>query len=536
MNEGNIKIWFCKTNDPIGPFSLEVSLDGTKSGKFSLTDLAFCKKAGDSWLKWEVILQLLGYEPSDFRVGISPIAKIEKGIVDFSPNPKINSSQTEVKSRPSGVLSLDEMLSHSTEFRTLSNKIDSFNLWQFFAIRNSESHHEKVLKWIFDQKGTHSVGSAFLRNWLIDLLEKNQSKRNGERVDTHPLGPINLDYAVFKSVVETQLSIQVGDRSKRLDLFFEIETMRQGKWAIIVEMKVQNSISENQLSSYRKWLDERKEYAQHRKILILLYDDAVQSNHPENWIEQEERKFWMPTTFYSLRKTLQRTLLTYKTRISSRENSFIEQYLEILPPLSSQIISDQMEDLAYQVFGKYQLGIKYAFDAHHSADRNYWQEQVIRFMKNHASAFRLLFSFQDHQFLKREISRFLKKESWFPFQTPLQLLRKEEVKFNELTDQKWPKIVEAVGLFALEIFVGQRGGHECIKLRYQILSDNLREHLRGKTLSFDLEEGGVESIDLFDRSSKITKMLQSVLASDHFNETTNLISSYLGNDSGNTEV
>ena len=85
---------------------------------------------------------------------------------------------------------------------------------------------------------------------------------------------------LFSKVCRNQLSIQVGDRSKRLDLFFEIETMRQGKWAIIVEMKVQNSISPNQLSSYRKWLDERKEYAQHRKILILLYDDTVQSNHP----------------------------------------------------------------------------------------------------------------------------------------------------------------------------------------------------------------------------------------------------------------
>ena len=101
----------------------------------------------------------------------------------------------------------------------------------------------------------------------------------------------------------------------------------------------------------------------------------------------------MPTTFYSLRKTLQRTLSSYENRISSREKSFIEQYLEILPPLSNQIVSDQIEDLAYQVFGKYQLGIKYAFDAENSDNRNYWQEQVVRFMKNHASAFHLLFHF-----------------------------------------------------------------------------------------------------------------------------------------------
>ena len=62
----------------------------------------------------------------------------------------------------------------------------------------------------------------------------------------------------------------------------------------------------------------------------------------------------------------------------------LSSILEILPPLSNQIVSDQIEDLAYQVFGKYQLGIKYAFDAENSDDRNYWQEQVVRFMKNHA--------------------------------------------------------------------------------------------------------------------------------------------------------
>ena len=177
MTEGNLKVWFCKANDIIGPFSLEASIDETKSGRFGLTDYAWCKKIGDSWLKWEEILQSLGYKTGEFSTGITPIEKIDTGIVGFSLHPKVQPTLNEVKSRPAGVSSLDEMLAHSTEFRALSNKIDSFNLWQFFAIRKSESHHEKILKWIFDQKGTHSIGSAFLRNWLIDLLETNQSKR-----------------------------------------------------------------------------------------------------------------------------------------------------------------------------------------------------------------------------------------------------------------------------------------------------------------------------------------------------------------------
>ena len=50
MTEGNLKVWFCKANDIIGPFSLEASIDETKSGRFGLTDYAWCKKIGDSWL------------------------------------------------------------------------------------------------------------------------------------------------------------------------------------------------------------------------------------------------------------------------------------------------------------------------------------------------------------------------------------------------------------------------------------------------------------------------------------------------------
>ena len=75
---------------------------------------------------------------------------------------------------------------------------------------------------------------------------------------------------------------------------------------------------------------------------------------------------------------------------------------------------------------------------------------------------------------------------------------------------------------------------------YQVeISDShggTKKYVRGATLSFDLEEGGSESINLFDRSSKIAKKLQAVFVSNHFKEITNLISSYLDNDSGNADV
>lgn len=475
------KIYIYSSGERLGPFSLEEIISYTESGKFKLDTLAYCLELSQTWLTLQKVFEAFEVsieweyedegerEGEDVSISFGLEEEFEEG-VDFAASDSENLTENNVNTsslgvRPEEVQSLDSMLAHSKEFKELSESLSVFNLWKVLNIRNHEVYHEKALKWMFDQKGTHGLGSAFLRNWMIDVLEYNQNAK--DVVDTNSLGPINLDYAVFKSVVERQRAIQVDGQSKRLDLLFVIETIKQGKWAIMVELKVRHVVSDDQLSSYRNWMEE--EFPDHQRVLILLYDEFQDGNEPGNWPQQQEREFWIPATFSKLKNSIRETLSCNHSRIPKRETSFIEQYLENLPPLASNINLERAEILTHHIFGRYNTGIQYAITAKdtNQNDRTHWQKQVLRFMANYSSEFRLLSEYTEWKFLERELTYRLKQADWFPMLNDYRVLLNEGmdccILFQDLDD--WPTPSLGHLIVRIQLYYGSKDNLPCFRLR-----------------------------------------------------------------------
>lgn len=467
------KIYILSRGETDGPYKLNQIIADLESGIYKLDTYGHCKLVSR---KWETLETILGFFYSDIEwvddeemegEACKPIFASDKKTeaLKVAPASSPKKAEESLNARPKAVENLDAMLAHSKEFKDLTESLSSFNIWKVLNIRKREVYHEKALKWIFDEKGTHGLGCSFLRNWLIEVLERNQSSK--DRVKTDALGPINLDYAVFKSGVERQRSIEINGDSRRLDLLFVIETMKQGKWAILVELKVGNSISSTQLSSYRAWMD--REFPDHKRLLILLFDELLETNKPKNWSEQDERRHWIPSTFSKLKNSIQETLEFCSSRVPHRETSFIEQYLENLPPLASNINLEQAEILTHRIFGNYSLGIEFAIKASNTVEskRNNWQNEVFRFVENYSESFGILSECSESKFLQIELSRRLEQSEWFPkLDNYFDLLGEGIdccVLFGDTED--WPGLNEEHLIVRLQLYYGTKDNVSCFRIR-----------------------------------------------------------------------
>ena len=466
-------IYILSPGETDGPYQLNQIIADLESGKYKLDTYGYCKVVSK---KWETLETILGFFYADIEwvddeqmegEAFKPMVPSDKETetLNVSPPSTPNKAEESLNARPKAVENLDAMLAHSKEFKDLTESLSSFNIWKVLNIRNREVYHEKSLKWMFDEKGSHGLGCSFLRNWLIEVLEGNQSSKN--RIETNALGPINLDYAVFKSVVERQRSIEINGSIRRLDLLFLIETMKQGKWAILVELKVGNAISSTQLSSYRAWMD--REFPDHKRLLILLFDDLLETNKPENWPEQKERNYWIPSTFSKLKNSIQETLKFCSSRVPYRETSFIEQYLENLPPLASNINLEQAEILTHRIFGNYSLGIEFAIKASDTVERerDNWQNEVFRFVGNYSDAFSLLSECTESKFLHIELTKRLEQSEWFPkLDNYLELLG-EGIDCCDLfrDSEDWPGLNEEHLIVRLQLYYGTKDNVSCFRIR-----------------------------------------------------------------------
>ena len=521
-----------------GPFKLPEIVSFLESGRYRLDTYGYCKVASRKWETLETILLFfysdIEWDKEEDNPSESFITSPPETAPEMLPLKRVeDSTSRNIGCRPTEVQSLDSMLAHSKEFHELTENLSVFNLWKVLNIRNRELYHEKALKWMFDQKGSHGLGSAFLRNWLIDVLEHNQNSKYVVKTDC--LGPINLDYAVFKSVVERQRAIQVDGQSKRLDLLFIIESMKQGKWAIMVELKVKHVVSDTQLSSYRNWMEE--EFSDHQRLLILLYDQSQEGNEPRNWPQPQEREFWIPARFSKLKNSIRETLASNHSRIPSRETSFIEQYLENLPPLAPDINLDKVESLTHRIFGRFYSGIQYAFTAKDTSKRNreYWQTQVVHFMGNYPDEFRMLRECTEWKFLKNELIHRLGHSDWFPKLKDYDELFNHGVDycviFQELEDL--PKPEEEHLNVRFQLYYGSKDNLPCFRLRIRVEDNpiffkerqNLIQDFFGEVHPYTPNYGGR---DMVQRETGLiyNKALQSGSYSDLFQKVDALMSSF----------
>lgn len=456
------KIYFNNSGERKGPYSVTELIDKLHNREFSLIDFVYCEDISEIWIPIHEFIIKFYPQISNVKLYISTgdgsiedpvyfdklINKIlsDKRFVDQyllynkeektwqlfkdflishmnsqvkQPAIEINEKSisnvqsedseflTEIDDIPAEIKILDQMIAQSSEFKKLSSSLSGFNLWELFDIETAESFNEKMLLWLLNENESHNLGDFFLRRWLILILHKDLNSQHRYK---RPLNALNIEYArVVDSSIESQKMIQINGRTRYLDLFIDLKTLRQEDWVIIIEIKVGTHDHENQLSDYRQWLKET--YPNHKKLTIFLYDENLKQQPPE-----DEDRYWLKTTFSDVRNVIKEALNEKKGLIPFREESFIEQYMENLPPLAPEGKSENLAELTHKLFGNYSKGIQYANDANKKEDDELdsWQIHAKNFVRERKKEFLLLEKQDEYRFVRNELVSILKSKEWFP--------------------------------------------------------------------------------------------------------------------------
>lgn len=533
-------IYFEKSGERVGPFPLPVVIEKFFIQEFSLMDSVYCENISNIWTTLHNIFIKLFPDEWSSNIYVSPgngktsgpftiddclikansdegfwngfllynheakqwqsfkkflteflllkstnDENCEEGDVDENYVNKTGFTDTNEKDAPSEIKVLDRMIAESSEFNQLSSSLSAFNLWDFFKINTSESQNERMLLWLLKENKSHNLGDFFLRRWLILILHNDF---NLELNNQRSLNPLNIEYArVVESKIISQKRINVNGKTRILDLFLDLKTLRQEDWVIIIEIKVDSFDHKDQLKDYRQWLNEH--YPKHKKLTVFLYDENCPQSLPE-----EEEPHWLKTTFSDIRKVLKEALIEKKGMVPLREKSFIEQYLENLPPLAPEGKSENLDELTHALFGHYSSGIKYAIMANNQKIENLssWQLHARYFVQERKKEFFLLAKQNETNFLKKQLSHDLSCGSWFPNTTQLPDL----IVFNPNdygidlvslmvdNDSKWSDSISINHLSVyIHLFHGTYQGHSRFRLRIRVPEQNGFEEKRNDLIN-----------------------------------------------------
>jgi hypothetical protein len=163
-------------------------------------------------------------------------------------------------------------------FLALDRQLNAFNIFDVLNLREYEIRHTRFLAHLLDPCGTHGLGNAFLRNFLLQVSAQLASGERGGLLDEiHNLdldlarvtAEISLATGQHEDETETEEPQQgkrkVATNSGRLDILLQIPRRGGRDIAIAIENKINAKESNGQLERYREWVCTRFDSA------LLLY-------------------------------------------------------------------------------------------------------------------------------------------------------------------------------------------------------------------------------------------------------------------------
>ncbi len=163
-------------------------------------------------------------------------------------------------------------------FLELDQQLNSFNIFDVLNLREYEIRHTRYLAHMLDPAGTHGLGSAFLRNFLLQASAQLASdERRGLLDEVHKLEldlarvtaeitlPDRKDQPAIAGEAPRKGKSRAVSTSGRLDILLQIPRRGAKDIAIAIENKINAKESNGQLGRYKEWVEA------HFGDAVLLY-------------------------------------------------------------------------------------------------------------------------------------------------------------------------------------------------------------------------------------------------------------------------
>lgn len=249
---------------------------------------------------------------------------------------------------------IENFIINNEDLSKIESHINRFNPIRVMKMERRETSHSAILGWLLNPKGNHGLGNLFLKRFLAEAL-KNSSK-------DIELAALDINTASLSGAI-------INIEWNNIDIFIECPN---NKWIFIIENKVDSSQSNDQLSKYRKFVEERYEGYKIIGIYLTLNDE-----NPE-----DER--YCPIRYHELIDLINMSLDEKKDLISNEVFHFIKYYKEII---SSELCDMNEEDkkiqrLAKTIYQEHKNVIDFVVDYGASTE---FQNSVCQLLKTEES-------------------------------------------------------------------------------------------------------------------------------------------------------
>lgn len=199
---------------------------------------------------------------------------------------------------------LNHLILNCPELTELESMLGGFNVFQVLGATNQEIRHSNVLGWLLDPSESHGLDDTFLQRWLMRVLHESEN-RSG-------LTPIDIDCWNLHQV-------DVRREWKHIDVFLKLLMLDGSYWVVCIENKVGSRQHTNQLTRYRKAVENEFPDATHHLFLFLTRDQ-----------EEPEDDAYLPASYTQIHRCLKEALQARRNAIGDEPRMLIENYLRLL--------------------------------------------------------------------------------------------------------------------------------------------------------------------------------------------------------------
>lgn len=158
---------------------------------------------------------------------------------------------------------LENLLLDADIFNDLKNYTNNVNLFDILKISNAELKHSIVLAYIFNPNENHNLGSK-----PLELLFKHFALNN-QITQLEIFDLLDIDYDDFSILREY----------KNIDILMK---STKNKIVICIENKIWTSEHDNQLTRYKKIIDD--EFINYKKVFLYLTPNGYDASDSDNWV------------------------------------------------------------------------------------------------------------------------------------------------------------------------------------------------------------------------------------------------------------
>lgn len=180
-------------------------------------------------------------------------------------------------------------------FDRLELSLGQTNIFSILNVQNSELRHSNFIAWLLDPKGSHNLGSIFLKRFLRQVFaSKRFSEINSLDVET-----LNLD------------SVEVFREWKHIDIL-----VKSDEFLVCIENKVFSKEHSNQLVRYHKIIE--AEFPKVLKTYVYLTPEGTPSELASDVYE--------PLSYGFIIQVIEQILDVYGRDLSAQVMTYLKDY------------------------------------------------------------------------------------------------------------------------------------------------------------------------------------------------------------------